>query len=1338
VSTPKVSVILTSFNHDKYLSEAIDSVLNQTFTDFELIIWDDASSDNSWEIICSYNDLRIKTYRNEQNLRSNINRALKIASGEYIAIHHSDDVWELDKLAKQVDFLDANQNIGAVFTNAQPVDQRAVPLTDETHFYYNIFNQPNRSRYEWLNYFFLTGNALCHPSLLIRKQCYTECGTYRDMFAQLPDFDMWVRLCVKYEIHVMEDRLVKFRILDDGMNTSGNRPATRIRSANEYYQLLQQYRTIAGKENIFKLFPDFIAYDRGDNTDAEYVLARVCLQFDDSFLMPFLKQLLAIEILFDILNNPARRQAVEKHYGFTANDFVAITGQCDLFSRQELFNLQAAVSDADWQINNLTQTLVGRNEQIANITQAVIERDGQIANITQAIANITQAVVERDGHINHLNHVVEERSKAIQVIENSLSWRITRPLRNALGSTTPLGIASRRAAKLAWWTVTLQLPKKLRERRMSMNADGINQPHFSYPSDHCSFSVPFDYSIEKPPTTPSVAVVCHLYYPELLEEFKSYLLHIPFSFDLFITTDTEEKKDEIASGLLGWSKGAVEIRLAPNRGRDIAPKLISCRDVYDRYEFFLHIHSKKSPQLDVLAGWRDYLLGTLLGSEDIVASIFEAFNSDPKLGMVAPEHFVPVRGYIGWGWNFEIAKKFASQLGIKLSINGKIDFPSGSMFWGRSAAIKPLLDANLTIEDFPPEDNQIDGTLGHIIERLYFFVCEKAGYRWAKIARPSLLKNVERVILVESKAALTDFIKSTQYELLVSSKQKSSRLSKLENSISSYYTGAMVHSWRAAHAKSDLRTLAFPEFCRELEKHIARQDSKIDFDEDFYLAAYPDIANEVAKGAVSCGYIHYCLIGQYEGRYRDHAGEMVHRWGAAHAKSDLRTLAFPEFCREIEKHIARQDSKIDFDEDFYLAAYPDIANQVAKGAVSCGYIHYCLIGQYEGRIYSDLQLKRRFSINPHYPDGSMDSAGEPPPHQPTLPKEISLTRLPQSPRPIMVVLFSHLQEDLFFAGYSEFFKDYAPVFELFDRVIIMVAHREFDRNIVLRYSNRIEVMHLSEMDNLPYKPDVIVGFNAHLTCMGYEFLPDNPERVVYYCQEFESGFFPYGFHYIIGEKAIAKSHNLIISTELLRQFLVKRSLVNAKQVFVTRPKIEPFHVPEAKTKRLFFYYRPESFHKRNLPETLMQAVVEFCYKHSGFEIYMLGSVATSYSFKINGTQIYVVNKLPKQDYVDLISSCDVVVSMIYAAHPGVIAFQSAASGIPTVTNIFENRDAALLKKISNNMVPYNPVLDSLLSAIEEALTMPKGQPSFQEELYSGNQQRSLVDFHKNILMEARR
>lgn len=370
-------------------------------------------------------------------------------------------------------------------------------------------------------------------------------------------------------------------------------------------------------------------------------------------------------------------------------------------------------------------------------------------------------LTDREQQIADLRRAVKECNRALQTLENSHSWKLTSPLRQAFKF---IGPRDRRILKLIGWTITLQLPKMLRETSLSGNLWGVQAPHYGCLTDDFSLAVPFRFAAG-PATTPSLAVICHLFYPEMLEEFKRYLSNIPFSFDLFVTTDSEKKKNEIAQGLALWDKGAVDIRIVPNRGRDIAPKLIACRDVYERYEFFLHIHSKKSLHAQALAVWRSYLLETLLGSEEIVGSIFQAFNSDPQLGMIGPQHHPMIREFIGWGWGFEEAFQVSKRMGLRISINGKLDFPTGAMFWGRCAALRPLLELNLTSDDFPPEAGQLDRTLAHTIERLFYFSCEQAGYRWIKVANPIQTNSEERLLWIESKEALPDVIKQVQYGL---------------------------------------------------------------------------------------------------------------------------------------------------------------------------------------------------------------------------------------------------------------------------------------------------------------------------------------------------------------------------------------------------------------------------------------------------------------------------------------------------------------------------------------------------------------------------------------------
>ncbi len=255
-----------------------------------------------------------------------------------------------------------------------------------------------------------------------------------------------------------------------------------------------------------------------------------------------------------------------------------------------------------------------------------------------------------------------------------------------------------------------------------------------------------------------VAVVLHAFHTDLLPEFRAYLDHIPVPADLFISTDTEEKRTVISACFLDWAKGSVEVLVTPNRGRDVAPKLVGFGAVHDRYEYVLHVHTKSSPHESRLAGWRGYLLDTLVGSASVIHGVFEAFARAPRLGMLAPQHIDQLRPWIRWGENHELAEQLAERMGFPLPPAAPLDFPAGSMFWARSAALRPLLDLHLDFDDFPAEASQTDGTLAHAIERLYFLVCERAGFDWLKITARGELHEQRGVTTVSSPQDLDRFL----------------------------------------------------------------------------------------------------------------------------------------------------------------------------------------------------------------------------------------------------------------------------------------------------------------------------------------------------------------------------------------------------------------------------------------------------------------------------------------------------------------------------------------------------------------------------------------------------
>jgi GT2 family glycosyltransferase/glycosyltransferase involved in cell wall biosynthesis len=286
-------------------------------------------------------------------------------------------------------------------------------------------------------------------------------------------------------------------------------------------------------------------------------------------------------------------------------------------------------------------------------------------------------------------------------------------------------------------------------------ADG--EPPTSRPAaGDWSAAVPFGFVPQ--PGTMRLAAICHVFHVGVASELRFYLRKLPGDVDLFISTDTQEKQAALEGTFADWPAGRVTIRVTPNRGRDIAPKLIAFADIYDDYDLVLHLHSKISPHAHFLSPWRSYLFETLLGSPEIARSIIEAFARLPDLGMVAPQHYEGIRRWLGWHGNFEAARVLATRMGMSLSQRRALDFPSGSMFWARPAALRPLLDLKLRFEDFPEEGAQVDHTPAHAIERLYFQVCEHSGHSWMKVANPALCHDTSCIAELNTPADLSRFM----------------------------------------------------------------------------------------------------------------------------------------------------------------------------------------------------------------------------------------------------------------------------------------------------------------------------------------------------------------------------------------------------------------------------------------------------------------------------------------------------------------------------------------------------------------------------------------------------
>lgn len=326
---PKVSVILTSYNHEKYIAAAIESTLNQTFSDFELLIVDDGSTDNSHKIIKSFKDARIKHFLNKENTGAvqMLQLGLKVATGEFIAVHHSDDVWESTKLEKQIQFLENNPEYIACFTQAKFIDEYGkIYELPENHHYKNVFKQKNRSREEWLNHLFWKANCFCHPSILARNQM--QYFSHNPALFQLPDYFTWVKLLQQKNIYVMEEELTLFRIRRGVQNSVSSWSLEKlIRVNNEEYFVAKEFLPILCDEKFFlKVFPEAEKFLIDGKISTKFAFAQLCIERNSPAF-----RTLALELLYDLLHNENICQWIKKLYGYDEKSFIKDTGKFDVF-----------------------------------------------------------------------------------------------------------------------------------------------------------------------------------------------------------------------------------------------------------------------------------------------------------------------------------------------------------------------------------------------------------------------------------------------------------------------------------------------------------------------------------------------------------------------------------------------------------------------------------------------------------------------------------------------------------------------------------------------------------------------------------------------------------------------------------------------------------------------------------------------------------------------------------------------------------------------------------------------------------------------------------------------
>jgi glycosyltransferase involved in cell wall biosynthesis len=230
MSVPTVTVIMPMYNAAAHVREATESILSQTFADFELLVVDDGSSDDSASLLRGYGDPRLRVERNEGNLGlvATLNRAVERAKGRYIARMDADDVSLPTRLAEQVAYLESHPDVSGVSGGYQTIDEGGRLLSND----YGMLRPVGPELLRWSLHF---GSFFCHAASMIRREVFDALGGYDPAFAHAEDYELWLRATKWFRFDNLPRVLYRVRV--HGENASRVHRETQKRNARRAQSL---------------------------------------------------------------------------------------------------------------------------------------------------------------------------------------------------------------------------------------------------------------------------------------------------------------------------------------------------------------------------------------------------------------------------------------------------------------------------------------------------------------------------------------------------------------------------------------------------------------------------------------------------------------------------------------------------------------------------------------------------------------------------------------------------------------------------------------------------------------------------------------------------------------------------------------------------------------------------------------------------------------------------------------------------------------------------------------------------------------------------------------------
>lgn len=390
-----VSVCMNVYNAEDYIVAAINSVINQTYKNLQIIIVDDDSTDNTLNLIKSIKDPRIEIYSQPYNCHIShaCNTALKFAKGDYIAHLDSDDIWFPEKIEKQIEFLENNHEYGACFSYISTINTDGNVCDETNNYFTNLFTFNNIPQREMYRYLFDNSNMLCHSTAFIRRELVEKVGLYDASLIYLQDFDYWMRLLTVCPIYILPQKLMFYRV-HNGNNSKVLRENS-IAHDNEMVRVIYRSINCCPDKLFLEAFADKLHFD-GEHTHEETEIEKALLLLNGTLTFKG-NPILGIYKFAELFNDKNYIRLAKEKFGFSVRDF----NQYQKY--KSYYNA----------------------EDEKAILVALDEQKSICASLNKDIDNLSSEV-------SKLKEMIKQREDKIFEYENSFFWRLTAPARKLL------------------------------------------------------------------------------------------------------------------------------------------------------------------------------------------------------------------------------------------------------------------------------------------------------------------------------------------------------------------------------------------------------------------------------------------------------------------------------------------------------------------------------------------------------------------------------------------------------------------------------------------------------------------------------------------------------------------------------------------------------------------------------------------------------------------------------------------------------------------------------------------------------------------------------------------